>query len=140
MDLEKRKKTNIKIFKIFGVLFALVILGIIVSDDKEKEKQAAAIDNLTQHEKDSIATEKLIFSAFSQWDGSQKNLVDYVKENMNDPKSFEHVETKMYRPGDSSLVVVMTYRGKNAFGGLVKNVIRAETKLDGTLIKVYTDQ
>ncbi len=47
---------------------------------------------------------------------------------MNDPKSYDHVETKCFDMGDH-LVVTTTYRGKNAFGGVVKNWIKAKTDL-----------
>jgi len=37
---------------------------------------------------------------FNAWDGSNIYLVKLVKENMNDPKSFEHIETRYKYPGD----------------------------------------
>ena len=54
---------------------------------------------------------------------------------MNDPKSFEHVETTYGDRGDY-LVVKTTFRGKNAFGGVVLNWITAKCDLDGDVIEV----
>lgn len=137
MNSEQTKKKNLKIF---GIILILIVLGFVLSNDDKSKSKPAETENLTNAQKDSIAKEKLILAAFSQWDGSHYNLVKYTKENMHDPSSFEHVTTSMYKGGDSTLIVVMTYRGKNVFGGLVKNVIRAETQLDGTLIKVFNNQ
>jgi len=76
---------------------------------------------------------------FSAWDGSHRALTKYVKEQMNDPDSFEHVETKYWDMKDH-LIVSMTFRGKNAFGGTVKNIVKAKVSLDGkqlTILETY---
>jgi len=70
------------------------------------------------------------------WDGSNRQLVKIVKENMNDPKSFEHVET-LYKLYKDYAIVVMKFRGKNAFNGTVLNSITAKVSLeDGSVISV----
>lgn len=61
----------------------------------------------------------------SGWDGKNRELVDLVKSGMNDPKSFEHVETRFRDNGDS-LSLVMTFRGKNAFNATVTNKVSAD--------------
>lgn len=61
----------------------------------------------------------------SGWDGSNRELVKLVKSGMNDPKSFEHVETRFRDNGDS-LSLVMTFRGKNAFNATVTNKVSAD--------------
>lgn len=61
----------------------------------------------------------------SSWDGSNRELVNLVKSSMNDPKSFEHVETRFRDNGDS-LSLVMTFRGKNAFNATVANKVSAD--------------
>jgi len=43
---------------------------------------------------------------------------------MNDPSSFEHVDTQ-YRDDGETLFLLMTFRGKNAFGGMVVNTVTA---------------
>ena len=67
-----------------------------------------------------------IKSQFSVWDGANTYLVDLVKKNLNDPKSFDHEETTYKDMGDH-LVVKMTYRAKNAFGALILQNVTAKT-------------
>ena len=54
---------------------------------------------------------------------------------MNDPGSYEHVET-VYGDMGNHLVVRTTFRGKNAFGGVVSNWVKAKTDLDGNVLEV----
>jgi len=63
---------------------------------------------------------------FSAWDGSHRALVDLLKKNLNDAKSFEHVETRYSDKGDH-LIIKMTYRAKNGFGGLVLQNVTAKS-------------
>lgn len=78
-----------------------------------------------------------IESQFSLWDGSHKNLVKVVKENLNDPKSFKHQETKYkYDDKDKILTVYMTFRAKNALGALVLNTATATADLDGNILSL----
>jgi hypothetical protein len=81
------------------------------------------------------AREKELASAFSAWDGSHKTLERYVISNMNDPDSYEHVETKYIDKGDH-LVLITRFRGKNGFGGTVVNSISAKAKLSGEIIEI----
>jgi hypothetical protein len=71
----------------------------------------------------------------SGWDGSFAALVKYVKDNMNDPDSFEHIETVFWNNGDH-VVVIMKFRGKNAFDAKVVNIIKANVSWDGKIISI----
>lgn len=72
----------------------------------------------------------------SAWDGSHRELVRVVKENMNDPDSFEHVETQ-YKLYKDYAVLIMKFRGNNAFGGKVLNSVTAKVSLsDCSIIEV----
>ena len=79
--------------------------------------------------------QRRIESKFSSWNGSHPGLTARIKESMNDPKSYEHVETTYADKGDH-LIVKTTFRGKNSFGGVVKNWVLAKTDLDGNVIEV----
>ena len=70
-------------------------------------------------------------------DGSHLYLVDYLKQHMNDPESFQHVSTQQFDNGNT-ITVKMSYRGKNSFGALVISSVTAETRLDGTIISINT--
>lgn len=62
---------------------------------------------------------------FSPWDGSHTYLVDLVKENLNDDKSFKHVKTT-YADKGTYLIIKMTYRAANAFGGIILQNVTAK--------------
>lgn len=72
---------------------------------------------------------------FSAYDGSHRGLEKYIKDNMNDPDSYDHIETRFLDKGDYILVMTK-FRGKNAFGGKVINTITAKVDLDGNVIEV----
>lgn len=74
---------------------------------------------------------------FSAWDGSHRGLTALIKKTMNDPSSYEHVETVYWDKGDH-LVVKTTFRGKNAFGGVVTNWVMAKVDLNGNVIEVVS--
>jgi hypothetical protein len=74
---------------------------------------------------------------FSAWDGSHRGLTKVIKESMNDPDSYDHVETRYGDKGDH-LIVRTTFRGKNAFGGVVKNTVVAKVDLDGNVIEIIS--
>lgn len=78
---------------------------------------------------------KMIEAQFSAWDGSHRNLEKMIKNSMNDPDSYQHVETRYWDMKDH-LVVITTFRGKNAFGGVVKNSVKAKVDLNGNVLKV----
>ncbi len=81
------------------------------------------------------ARKKRLEGGFSAWDGSNWELTKLIKNSMNDPGSYEHVKTAYWDMGDH-LVVRTTFRGKNAFGGIVKNWVKAKTDLDGNVVEI----
>ncbi|EMH9465329.1 MULTISPECIES: hypothetical protein [Klebsiella] len=71
------------------------------------------------------------------FDNSYIPITNYIKNNMHDPSSFKHLETR-YRfvMNDSSPYAVVTtiYQGKNNYGVTVKNQITAKVDLISGLI------
>ncbi len=98
----------------------------------EKEKAAAAAEQAKV-----TARKNRIQAQFSGWDGSYRPLEKIIKASMNDPDSYKHVETKYSDLGEY-LIVETTFRGKNAFGGVVKNSVRAKFTLDGELVEIVS--
>lgn len=92
---------------------------------KEKEAFQELQDNLEKFK-----------SQFSPWNGSNMYLVQQVKQIMDDPHSFEHVNTSWYVDvkNHSIIHVQMTFRGKNVFGALVLNQIKAKMDANGTVL------
>lgn len=148
--LEKPINSFMRGFFILGLLF---IGGTIMSvnsdlEDEEKEK-LAEFDRLPEAVKDSInkailvkdsieAVTKKIESGFSAWNGAHRNLEKMVKESMNDPESYEHVQTTYSIVDGNHLRVRTVFSGKNAFGGRVKNTVLAETDFDGRVIRIIS--
>lgn len=59
-------------------------------------------------------------NCMSPWNGSHPAFVDVVKAQLNDPRSFEHVETTSWpRNDEGRSKIVMTFRAKNGFGGTI---------------------
>lgn len=83
------------------------------------------------------ARKEQIQDQFSVWDGSHRGVTKKIKDSMNDPNSFEHVETRYIDRGDF-LIVTTTFRGKNAFGGVVKNSTMMKVDLNGNVIEVLS--
>ena len=79
--------------------------------------------------------EERIKRGFSGWDGSHKGLTKVIKSMMNDPGSYEHAETVYWSQGDH-LIVRTSFRGKNAFGGVVLNWVKAKVDLDGNVLEI----
>lgn len=107
-------------------------------NEKYKEKLAHYTAKIEEEKQAKIAAEarkKRIELQFSAWDGSHNNLERVIKKAMNDPDSYEHDETVYWDMGDH-LVVKTTYRGKNAFGGVVRNFVKAKVSLDGDILQI----
>ena len=61
-------------------------------------------------------------------------VVEAIKERMNDPDSFEHVETRYGEDESTGTIRIRTkFRGKNAFGGTITQSVYAWVTKDGKL-------
>lgn len=111
-------------------------------DNKQYKSKLEFYKNKMEKEKERLKVvaerKRKIESQFSPWDGSHRNLERVIKKAMNDPDSYEHAETVYWDKGDY-LVVRTTYRGKNAFGGVVKNFVKAKVSLDGQILQILDE-
>ena len=85
-------------------------------------------------EKNKIKKKK-IEESFSAWDGSHIKLAYMIKKNMNDPDSYKHDETVYVVKGDY-LIVTTAYRGRNGFGGIVRETIKVKINIFDDTIQV----
>jgi hypothetical protein len=137
--------------RVLIAIFFLFLGGYMIFDnnaDLEAVKKEAAIFNaLPQSEKDSINFAKSRIDSidkinakierhFSLYDGQHKELEKMVIAAMNDEDSYEHIKTVREIKGDNRMLIQMTYSGKNAFGGTVKNMVTAEVDFDGNILKI----
>jgi hypothetical protein len=105
---------------------------IYIAEIEEKIKQ-------DEEEKIRIARRRLIEQQFSDWDGSHRNLTNLIKNSMNDPKSYKHLDTRFFDNGDH-LIVQTEFRGSNAFGGIVRSTIRAKVSIEGQVIEIISQE
>ena len=102
--------------------------------DHERSKQRQAKRETDLQEK--------IDAQFSPWDGSHRILVAAVEKTLNDPSSFEHIETKTMRGTNypETFIVRMEYTAKNAFGGRVRKFVLVEVSgEDGRIVQVMDE-
>lgn len=78
--------------------------------------------------------QKKIEGQFSGWSGAHYNFERMIKAAMNDPDNYDHVETNYIDKG-SFIRVFCTFRGKNAFGGLVKNTKVGDFSISGDFLR-----
>lgn len=78
--------------------------------------------------------EQKIRAQFSGWDGSHINLTKVIKSKMNDPASYEHVETR-FLDRDEYVLVITKFRGSNVYGGKVVNVMFAQVTSNGDVME-----
>jgi hypothetical protein len=116
---------------LIGIIFMVVVGGSGVFSGTGSSASSKPATPKTQEQ---IRLER-IERGFSAWNGSHIALTRLVKDSMNDPKSFEHVETRYGDRGDY-LIVNMQFRGKNAFGGTVLNYVKAKCSLDGQVLEI----
>lgn len=117
-------------------------MGASNSDSTNSNEVVQAVEEvpeLTPEEQAKVDFDLWIKTQFSSWDGSNIPLVKLVKKNMNDPKSFEHIET-VYKAGEvgTGITVEMTYRGKNGFGGLVKGKVTGYADYESDTIMIMS--
>lgn len=64
---------------------------------------------------------------FSSWDGSYRPLDKMIKASMNDDSSYKHVSTvyHLILNKEPHAIVKTTFRGTNAYGGVVKQTVAA---------------
>ncbi len=106
-----------------------------IAEIAEQKRLAEEEAEKKRQEEAAAKRKEMIEKQFSSWDGSHYGLTEVIKEGMHDPKSYKHVETVYWDMGDH-LVVRTTFRGKNVFGGVVKNTVKAKVSLDGDVLEI----
>lgn len=77
----------------------------------------------------------------SSYDGSVRQVKEYIKENLNDPESCKFITwsnvTDFVNQGDTTYQVFCKFRAKNAFGAYVLESKRFLLNKKGEIINVY---
>ena len=101
------------------------------------EERIARLAREAENRAQEVEDRRKGFHCLSAWNGSHRDVERRIKGQMRDPGSFEHVETRVtpvsvacrdnpQAAGDCTHSLFMTYRGKNAFGGVVSGTARAK--------------
>ena len=87
-----------------------------------KQKRKAEREAEREAERVAKAEEKRKgFHCLSSWDGSHRGVVKDVEDQLNDPDSFDHDETRVTPvSAEGTHTLSMKFRAKNAFGGLMR--------------------
>jgi hypothetical protein len=128
---------NVKPFLKDSILNARFIAKLIESEDI-RENLLGAQKRKKEIEAERAAAAKRqenINYQFNAWDGSHRELETLIKKSMNDPDSYEHVETR-YADKGNHLIVSTVFRGKNAFNATVKNSVTAKISLSGQVLEI----
>lgn len=102
---------------------------------EEAKKREFQEQQAEQARKARYNDEKFKEKCLLKWDGSCPAVEDYLKKNLKDPKSYEHIETQSANNGDYE-VVVTKYRARNGFGGYTIGYIQAKVSMNCELISV----
>ena len=124
---EEKKKYNQWCIGCLGIVVAVVVILWII--------WAFSDPSSVVTEKPLTVKEQQINKQFSAWDWSHTVLTKQIKDWMNNPKSYEHVETK-YRDMWDHLVVLMTFRWENSFWGTVTNSVKAKVSLSWDILEI----
>lgn len=80
-----------------------------------------------------LTRKERIEKLFSDWDGSQPEVVKWIKQHIKDPDSYNHIETKFIDKNDR-VGVITTFTATNSFGGRVTTRCLAQIDTLGNLI------
>lgn len=97
----------------------IVVIAVSCHDGGGRTKEQIRVDIIKQQ--------------FNVRNGSHIQLTDFIKDNMNDPDSYEHIETKFTDKYDY-IIVSTRFREANVFGAKVINEIHAHIDLRGNIL------
>lgn len=104
---------------------------------REKQDSIDLEEKFFPKQTEASSRKEKIALQFSSFDGSHTNLEQFIKDKMNDPDSYEHIQTIDIDKG-TYLIVTTRFRGKNAFGAKIINVVKAKVDLDGNVLKIIS--
>lgn len=132
---EKFKLYKTLDYKLLDINKKPILISKILSNKQIDSIQNIVTKSLSNYENKNIKVN--VNNQFSSFDGSHIKLTEYIKETLNDPDSYEHVETK-YKLKDKYIHVIVTFRGANKFGSIITKTLNANCDLyTGNVLKVY---
>lgn len=129
--------------KIVGIVYAavtaLLVFTYIISPSVQTAQDVAEMKNKKVEEKVEDRRAQLE-QHFDPWDGSHTELRKMIEASMNDPDSYEHVETR-YNDNGATLLVQTKFRGRNVFGGMILETVVADTDaVTGKVLEIVSHE
>lgn len=123
-------------FWVLAIFFGLAAIGSLIPETEESKALAAAekakAEQLAAAEKVKEAERKRLgFHCLSSFSGASNKFSATVMQNLRNPKSFEHIETRV-GPVDKNgaHTIAMKYRAENGFGGMTIGYVSGKLKND----------
>lgn len=114
----ERKKSYGQMAGVFGA----IVLVAIFAPSKRSEPTAAEKQQTVAADKQRVerqARDRKAGRHCLSPDGSSRNFIGRVKQQLREPDSFEHIRTSIEPvQKDGSHLIEMTYRARNGFGGM----------------------
>ena len=95
---------------------------------KQEAAEEAEAEAMRQTAAEMEEAEAKLSDCLTIFGGGVPDLKDRVKEGLNNPRSFEHVDTTFF--GVTGINTFMQFRAENAFGGTVTSRVRARVDPD----------
>lgn len=108
MTPKEKKRVKINLLCLGIITCCFIVVGIVTCDDSSNENNKVK------------TSKEIVYN--SKWDGSVKQVEDYLNNTLNDPDSYESVEWSPVVKESSAgqrFVVRHKYRAKNGFGGVI---------------------
>lgn len=120
-----KKSNGTEVWSVMIILAVAALFYFVGGYDNDDTEPMTAAERRTER----------IERQFSAWDGSHRNLERFIKAAMNDPDSYEHVNTGYVDDGDT-IRVQTVYRGRNRFGGVVTESVTARVSMGGEVLEI----
>lgn len=123
-------KGAIRKFLAVTAVIGLIMVGCSESEQEKAHKKSVK-EAAEKTRKELIAAEAAEksqkgFHCLSSWDGTHSGVEKYIKNNLRDPDSYQHIGTRITPVKDGIHTLISTYRAKNGFGGYVNGNLIAE--------------
>jgi hypothetical protein len=105
-------------------------------ENKKYADEARTLNAQLVVERDKPVKHAQLLAQFSAWNGSHRNVEAAIKASMNNPDSYQHVETRFTETPDGA-IIYSKFRGTNAFGGIITTMAVATVDREGNVTALH---
>ena len=132
---QKPKKKRTFLSGCLTIIVVIFLIGVISATCSGPGSSSGNNQNNDHNKTPEELRKEKLKEQFSSWDGSHRGVEKHIKSIMHDPDSYDHVKTRYIDEGDH-LIISTSFRGKNAFGGVVLNRYTAKVDLQGNVLQI----